>query len=39
MLAELGLPIFETVIHNNKISFLSRWNSCTNSLVAVLRIH
>jgi len=38
MLSVISLPSFETVLHNRKISFLNRWYSCANSLVAVHRI-
>ena len=37
MLSVISLPIFETVLHNSKMSSLNRWYSCANVLVAVHR--
>jgi len=37
MLSVISLPSFETVLHNSKISFLNRWHSSANSLVAAHR--
>jgi len=36
-LSVISLPSFETVLHNSKMSFLNRWHSCANSLVAAHR--
>ena len=35
--SNISLPSFETVLHNSTISFLNRYYSCANSLVAVHR--
>ena len=37
MLLTIGLPSFETVLYNSKISFFNRWHLCANPLVTVHR--
>jgi len=37
ILFETGLPSFDTVCHNAKCTFRTRWLSCSNSMVSMLR--
>jgi len=37
ILLQLGLPSFNTLIHNSRIIFLRTWTTCPNMLVSHLR--
>jgi len=37
ILLQLGLPSFNTLIHNSRIIFLQTWTNCPNMLVSHLR--